>query len=287
VTTLGNYSLPVECVPVFSKVINMRPDAITTLDEDVSYFQGEGVGFQEFIPSLSSFLERYIALAKRVDTTTSIEELTTLRDRLYNIKNEKDDEGLGCFSDTIYFLMGDEISKVNRHRAELDKRVYRKLFHTNLPDKIFDLFSRDQSVQGTMAASEVLAGESFSDVLNGELNLAYPGAGNHFTPLIIAFDLISRGKIESAGLLFNDIANNNPRLINTLQNLAEKGAIENLILGETSPNDKQTKYTFTYMGKNISVYYLVENMTDVANWNPGDRSLLSSKTKCTTHSRIG
>lgn len=279
VTTLGEYLLPVECVDTFSRMGVIRPQIIVDLQENAVYQKSLGKNIQQSeISALTDVLAIYSDIALAVTNSTSLNDLSLLKQKLKSLENCLDENKLGCFMNIVDINLSDERNKIDRMRIDIDIKQYKEKFNTTLPEEVFYLFCNpesglSQSIQGTMAASELLSTEEYEQVLSGELNLVYPGCGSHFTPLIIAFDLISRGSIERANLLMNDKNDMQPALIRTLQILESRGIISGLILENHVLDATQIGYKFKYLEKDISVYCLVEDMNEVTNWNPGGRPL--------------
>jgi hypothetical protein len=267
---------------VFRELFSLRPEYVTMLIENFEAFTAKGKDYLSNLPTFIQFLQEFLQLVNR-SNTTSLSELTEVYTALNNLNNPKNKEGMGVFTTTVGIMLSEETNPIRYRRISLDQQSYQSDFSTPLPPEIFRLFTQDnrrafeagaqglpQSLQGTLAASEILSHEQFSKALNGELNLAYPGSGSHLTPLLMAFDLIDRGMIDSANFLLIDLRDANQGIQAILNYLASENAITNLAVTQQE-EQYQTQYSFTYHNQPITITFNVSSSQDLQSWNPNGR----------------
>lgn len=291
ITHLGDYSLSDADREVVDRLTRLRPGMITDLQERIAYLSLEETEYKGEIPDLIKFLGTYNDLSQRADSAGSLPQMNLVMRELREINNDifsrikkrrKDDpDEIDCFGSTTYSLIEEEIHKLDRKRKKADMQNFAERFRSPLPEKIFNLFvvksdsapGLKQSIQGTMAASQILSTDHYRDILKGELNLAYPGSGGHLTPLIMAFDLIERKCIERANFILNDKDDMTSGVDQVLKYLLKENAVGNLSVGYSDKDPDQRVYSFLYNNKQIRIYCFIKDFYDVADWNPGGAPL--------------
>lgn len=260
------------------ELLRVNPSFINSIARDITYFRQTGNNFLESIPNLFHFIKIFAPLAKRVDEAHTQSDVLSVTKDLKDLEMRLAEFNLGNFTASVTINIGNSISNMRHLLIELDMKRYKEYFNSHVPMEVFNYFSTGKevpglpsSLQGTLAASEVLSRENNISSLNRELNLIYPGAGGHLTPLIMAFDLFDRDAIDRANLLLNDISDNNEYIHEALKKFEKAEIITNLQVVVSEEDSTRTKYLFMYNNHPICLEFLQSDYEDVADWKINDR----------------
>lgn len=256
----------------------LDPQCIEHFMEDIAYFEDSGISYVDSMSNLFRFFSLFAPLVLQAKESSTLDEVQSVTEAVKKLHQRLDDLELGEFNTSAMMEIMD-VENDMRHKAiRLDMLNYKKYFCSPLPEKVFDFFSSGkdvqglpQSIQGTLAASEILSTQGFDDDLNRELNLVYPGSGGHLTPLLIAFDLFERNCIDSANFLFNDLHDSSEFISAALKKFESIRIISDLQI-ETVSDGTKTRFLFEYNDNPICLEFIQADSNEIDDWSTNGRT---------------
>lgn len=162
---------------------------------------------------------------------------------------------------------------LNDKATDIDKLKYAQYFNTPLPEVVFNEFKNMPSVQGTLAASEIIAQPEFASSLGRELNMTYPGAGADSLAILTSFDLIERQIIDSANFLYIDRHEQSDYVDKFLQRWQEHGVISDLTFSSLKDEPPTYIFKFKYRNKPVSLTTVTTEFQALDSWDPNGRPM--------------
>jgi len=254
------------------------PELFDNFMDDIAFFEKSSKPFLAFLPNLFKFFSMLLPVAFQAKESSTVLEVQAVTQAVNELDEMLEQLELGIFQSTATLVLEEVIDEMNDKAISIDMQRYNEYFKTPLPKKVFDLFSSGeivqglpQSMQGTLAASEILSIQEFEGVLKRELNLVYPGSGGHLTPLLIAFDLFERNCIDAANLLFNDLIDYTDFISTAFKKFESMHIISNLQI-ESSSDGTKTRFVCTYNDKRICLEFIQANTVEIEDWKTNGRN---------------
>lgn len=255
----------------------LDPNCIKHFMEDIAYFEESGISYLDSVPNLFKFFSLFAPLVLQAKESSSLAEVQSVNEAVKKLHQRLDELELGEFYTSAMIEISDLENDMSHKAIRLDMQNYKQYFNSPLPEKVFDFFSSvdvqglPQSIQGTLAASEILSTEGFGNVLKRELNLVYPGSGGHLTPLVIAFDLFERNCIDSANLLFNDLRDSSEFISAALKKFESIHIISDLQI-ETVSDGTKTRFLCKYNDSPICIEFLQADFNEIDDWSTNGKT---------------